>query len=222
MEQKEVFLEKSNSAISSIYDIINDKKSINISDLDYNRTALIIVDMVNGFVKEGALSSERALSINDKIADISKEFSKLNMKKIAFADTHTQNSPEFLSFPVHCIKGDRESKLTDEIAESGNYVLIEKNSTNGLLEPEFLDWLNNNNDIDNFVVVGTCTDLCVQQFSLSLKAYFNMKNLYSRIIVVENLVETYDLDVHFADLMNLMAIYNMSISGIEIVSGIEF
>lgn len=220
MEEKEIFLNRSNEVISNIYDIIKNNKPINISDLDYNKTALVIIDMVNGFVKEGALSSERILSINDKIADISKEFSKLNIKKIAFADTHTNISPEFLSFPVHCMKGDKESKLTYEIAASGGYVLIEKNSTNGFLEPEFLDWLSCNEDISNFIVVGTCTDLCVQQFSLSLKAYFNMRNLYSRIVVADDLVETYNLGVHFAGLMNLVAIYKMSINGVEIVSKI--
>lgn len=178
--------------------------------------------MVNGFAKDGALSSKRILSINSKIADLSKNCSKLGVKKIAFADSHSKNNPEFKIYPEHCVRGDWESVLTDEIKESGKYVLIEKNSTNGFIEPEFIKWLEKNNDISHFIIVGNCTDICVQQFSLCLKAYYNMRNEDKDIIVVKDLVETYDLDFHYSELMSLMALYNMSINGINVVSKIIF
>lgn len=64
MIEKDLFLQNSNEIISQIYDKFEKVKSINLNDFDYNKTVLIIIDMVNGFTKDGALSSKRILSIN--------------------------------------------------------------------------------------------------------------------------------------------------------------
>ena len=186
------------------------------------RNLLVVVDMVNGFTKGGALSSKRILSINSKIADLSKICSKLGIQKIAFADSHSKNNPEFKNYHKHCLKGEWESNITDEIKESGDYLLIEKNSTNGFIEPKFTKWLINNNGINNFIIIGNCTDICIEQFSLCLKAYYNMKNENKNIIVVKDLVVTYNTDFHYSELMSLMSLYNMSANGINIVSKLVF
>ena len=53
--------------------------SINLNDFDLNKTGLFIVDMNNGFAKEGALSSPRVEKIIKPIADFSKVLSsKIN------------------------------------------------------------------------------------------------------------------------------------------------
>lgn len=222
MDTKQEFLERSNYILSKLYDKLMGLKPINILDLDLKNTSLVIIDMVNGFVKEGPLSSKRVLSINNYIADLSEKCSKLNIKKVVFADSHKINNPEFLYFPKHCLKGDKESEVTDEIKKTGNYLLIEKNSTNGFLEISFLNWLRENKDMENFIIVGNCTDICIQQFVLSLKSYYNMINKNINIILVKELVETYDSELHYADLVNLTSIYNMSINGINIVSKVDF
>ncbi len=100
----------------------------------------------------------------------------------------------------------------------GGYQLIEKNSTNGYLEPVFQNWLKENSEIDTFIVSGNCTDICVLQFALSLKAHFNRKNENSNIIVPINAVNTYDLDEHDGDLMHAIALYQMMGNDIEVVS----
>lgn len=48
-----------------------------------------------------------------------------------------------------------------------------------------------------------------------------MQNKKARVIVPVNTVETYDLGLHDGDLMNIMALYNMMINGIEVVAGVE-
>ena len=52
---------------------------------------------------------------------------------------------------------------------------------------------------------------------------FLQKNIASRIIIPIKGVETYDLDItnHNAQLMNLFALYNMRMNGIEIIEDIE-
>jgi len=47
-------------------------------------------------------------------------------EKIAFADCHTDESPEFDAYPKHCMKGTAESEIVDEIKNIGGYTLIEK------------------------------------------------------------------------------------------------
>jgi len=46
-------------------------------------------------------------------------------------------------------------------------------------------------------------------------------NRKSRVIVPVNTVDTYELGLHDAELTHIMALYNMSINGIELVSEIK-
>ena len=117
--------------------------------------------------------------------------------------------------------GSYEGEIVDEIKEVGGYTLIPKNSTNGFLEEEFQKWFEQNHKIDTFIVTGDCTDICVQQFAIALKTWFNMQNKKARVIVPVDAVETYDFGTHNGDLMNAMALYNMMINGVEVVAGVE-
>lgn len=52
-------------------------------------------------------------------------------------DSHQKSSQEFITYPPHCLKGSEESEIIEELKIIGGYQLIEKNSTNGFLEPDF-------------------------------------------------------------------------------------
>ena len=134
---------------------------------------------------------------------------------------HTTVSPELEAYPIHALKGTNEAEIVDEIKEVGGYTLIPKNSTNGFLEEGFQKWLGGNARINTFLITGDCTDICIQQLAITLKAYFNMQNKKVRVIVPMNAVETYDLGTHDGDLMNVMALYNMMLNGIEVISGVK-
>lgn len=218
---KQDFLKKSNETLNKILDFIDGLPKLKLRDLPNEETVLIIVDMINGFAREGALQSPRVEGLIPQITELSKECGKLGVKKIVFADCHTDESPEFSAYPAHCKCGTSESEVVDEIKSVGSYLLINKNSTNGFIEDEFQKWLKNNGKIKNFIVVGDCTDICVQQFVITLKTWFNMQNKNVRVIVPVNAVDTYDFEMHDADLMNVTAIYNMYGNGIEPVSEIE-
>lgn len=215
------FLKRSNKTLEAIIDMLDKLSDIKLADLDQKRTALVIIDMINGFTKEGALKSSRVEEITPAIAKLSALCDQKDIQKVVFADCHTEESPEFMSYPVHCLKGSYESEIVDEIKSIGGYELIEKNSTNGFLEEKFHMWLDKNKQLDTFVLTGDCTDICVLQFALTLKTWFNMKNIKARVIVPIDLVETYDLGMHDAELMNVMALYNMIINGIEVVKTIN-
>ena len=60
--------EKLNENMKLIYDRFASLESLSAGSLDAAKTLHIAVDMVNGFVKYGALSSKEVLSINDAVA----------------------------------------------------------------------------------------------------------------------------------------------------------
>jgi nicotinamidase-related amidase len=199
-------------------------KTIDLYLLDRDRTALVIVDMVVGFVYSGALSSPRVAAIANNVAELNEKTKGL--KKLFFLDNHEKDSKEFRYFPAHCIKGTEEAELIPElktkITEDSNIYYFEKNSTNGFHSKGFQDWLKKYEDeVDNYIITGCVTDICVLQFALSLKSYFNEKNINKRVIVPKNCVETYEGGSHDGYLMNLFALYNMYTSGIEIVEKIN-
>jgi nicotinamidase-related amidase len=221
MISKGDFIKGSAETLGEIFDILQKLPALRLKDLRAKQTALVIIDMVNGFAREGALKSPRIEKLIPEIVKLSKQCDEFGISKLVFADCHTAASPEFDVYPVHCMTGTCEGEVVDEIKEAGGYTLISKNSTNGFLEEQFRKWLLENHAVDTFVIAGDCTDICVQQFAVTLKTWFNMKNRKVRVIVPVNAVETYDLGLHNADLMNVMALYNMTTNGIEVVKGVD-
>ena len=215
------FMKRSVDTLGEIFDMLAKLPAIQLKDLQGKETALVIVDMVNGFAKEGALKSPRVEGLIPEIAELSKACDQLHITKLAFADCHTEASPEFDAYPTHCMIGTSEGEVVDELRDIGGYTLIPKNSTNGFLEEAFQKWFKENKHINTFVITGDCTDICVQQFAVTLKTWFNMQNKKARVIVPVNTVETYDFGLHDGDLMNVMALYNMIINGIEVVAEVE-
>lgn len=221
MVYREEFLKDSVKTLGEILDSFEKLPICHLKDLQGKHTVFVMVDMVNGFAREGALKSTRVENLIPVISALSMKCDELKIPKLAFADCHTSESPEFDAYPAHCLKGTHEGEIVDEIKEIGGYTLIPKNSTNGFLEEKFQNWLNENKEINTFIVAGDCTDICIQQFTITLKTYFNQQNRWSSIIVPANAVETYDLGQHNGDLMHVFALYNMQINGIEIVRGAE-
>lgn len=217
---KEEFLSKGIKALEEIYDMLEQLPQLKLNELQPVRTAFVIIDMINGFTREGALKSSRVEGLIPAIVELSRKCDKHGIVKIAFADNHTDASPEFGAYPVHCMENTYESEVVEEIKEVGGYILIPKNSTNGVLEERFQDWLGENENIDTFIITGGCTDICIQQFAITLKTWFNMHNKKSRIIVPVNGVETYDLGLHSGDLVHVMALFNMVTNGIELVASL--
>ncbi len=197
--------------------------TLELESLEKKKTALFVVDMVVGFVYSGALSSPRVASIVDNIAELNKKTS--GYKKIFFLDSHENDSQEFRYFPPHCVSGTEETALIQELDNEDSKgletVYAEKNSTNGFHSAVFKEWLaKNEEEVDNYIITGCVTDICVLQFALSLKSYFNEINKNKRVIIPMNCVQTYDGGAHDGYLMNLFALYNMHNSGIEIVEKI--
>jgi len=187
-----------------------------------NQTALVIVDMVNGFLTEGVLSSPRSASVLPETEKLLRFFKNHDLPCVAFADCHEPDCIEFQSFPPHCIRGTSESEIAPSLTEIGGFIRIEKNSTNGFLTPEFQDFLNQHQELGRIVVCGVCTDICVMQFSLTLKTYCNQQNRNLEVLLPVNAVETYDAPGHPADAMQSAALQIMEQAGIHLISEVIY
>ncbi|HGM3505917.1 TPA: isochorismatase family protein [Clostridioides difficile] len=189
-----------------------------IENYDLAKTALFIIDVNNGFAKKGALYSPRIESLIKPIEMFAKKISNKLNRLIAFTDSHTPNSIELLSYPVHCLENDVESELVDELKSIENLKILPKNSTNGFFALENLDF----DDIDNIIIVGDCTDICIYQFAITLKSYFNQHNVEKNIVVPMNLVDTYDIsNVHPAEILNLVFFNSMIQNGVKVLKEIH-
>lgn len=206
----------SNKFEDFVLDMVTD---IRTDALNPRRTVVINMDTINGFFKHGNMYSPRLKEIIPKIVQVNEYF--VHSEKIFFADKHTEESVEFATYPPHCMDGD-ESEVIEELrffSERSNSVTIEKNSTNAFFVGEFMAWLRENiKTVENFVIVGGATDICVMQFALSLKAYFDQLNKQKNVAVVENAVQTFDSEGHDGDKMHIFAIYNMIMNGVSVYS----
>ncbi len=179
---------------------------------------LLVIDMVNGFVKEGALADKKINDITPNIIELIKQYIKNDDEIISIQEGHSKDSKEFEDFPAHCILGTEEAELISElIPYKSNMKVIRKNSTCGFITEDFRKYMEENqNQLEEVVLTGCCTDLCVMNFALPLKTYINEHNLNIKVKIYKNAVETYDSPIHKRDEYNDMAFKIMKQNGIEI------
>ncbi len=177
---------------------------------------LIIVDMVNGFVKEGALADKRINKIVPAIISKLEQAKREGAQIIAFRDCHSKDDEEFKLFPPHCIKGTKESELIDELkVYQKDMIDIEKNTTNGFNTPQMRKLLKDNR-YDDIEITGCCTDICVTSLAQSLMRYFSEEKIDTRVHISENCVDTFDNPEHKADAVNKNALISLEAIGVDV------
>lgn len=169
-------------------------KTMKMEDLVH--PIVFVVDMINGFVKEGALSDPAIMDIVDDIQLLLNKVSP----SIFICDAHDLNAREFEAFPVHCIKHTEESHVVDELKPYAKRIIY-KNSTNAFHTDEIQTFLKDELlQYRDIVIVGCCSDICIMQFALCLNTYLNQQELHHhRVIVPINMIETFHIEsVHDA------------------------
>lgn len=188
-----------------------------------DRSLLVVVDMIEGFVNTGALADPK---INDIVPELLKTvqfYLDRQLPVLAFRDCHSAEAKEFSSFPVHCVDGTQEAELIDELKPFAPRMMeLKKNSTNGFVQPEFLAVFQSLRPLKSVVVTGCCTDICVMQFALSLKGYINQNDLNIEVIVPRNQVATFDAPGHSAQDFGHWALKLMANAGIRVIDGFSW
>lgn len=186
-------------------------------NINYSRSVLIIVDMINGFTEFGPFGSEFIKNISNGIRNACYRFKEI----VAINDSHDENDCEFNVYPKHCLYGSYESKICRELLDVEFTHILNKNCTNGFFSKGFLSTFKKYFDENyDFFVVGCCVDICVLEFCLTLKGYLNSINKNLNIIVPIGLVETYHGENHNREKVKNASLYIMSNSGIKLIDSI--
>ena len=163
----------------------------------YNK-ALIVVDMVNGFVKEGVLHDKSITRVIPRQIELIKEYHNERELVIFIQDTHTKKSTEHKRFNgCHCLEGSGEEEVIDELKPFtilDNTICIPKNNTSFMESPSFREVMEKSTNIKEFDIVGCCTDICVCNGPMGLANYLDEHNRESIIRVHKDAVATFRED----------------------------
>ena len=189
-----------------------------MNNLTEKEKLLVIVDMINGFIKEGSMKDEEIAKIIPNIESIAETFIHEEDPIICIKDSHDEKSSEFKKFPVHCLKGTSESEIVDELKRfSQPELTFEKNSTSARENESLMKTIERMRALKEIVITGCCTDICVLNFALGLANFLDEKNIEMKIIVPTNSVETYGAPNHNREEYNELSFKLMKQAGINVV-----
>ena len=153
----------------------------------------IVVDVLNGFCKQGNLASPRCDAAIPRIREVIEERRRAGDRLIFLADTHDPNDREFEVFPVHCVRGTTESEVVPELQPLlHDATLIRKRRYSGFFETDLEARLLAAQP-EQVTVVGVCTDICV------MHTVADLRNRDYRVVVPASAVATFDAPGHPGD-----------------------
>lgn len=156
------------------------------------KKTIIVVDMQNDFVT-GSLGTKEACKTVPVIEKLLKENQE---NQIIFTqDTHHEDylstSEGKMLSVEHCMKGTKGWEIIPELKEwTHQAIMVEKPTFGSLKLPQLIS----QNQPEQIVLVGVCSDICVISNALILKAYFPE----TPIIVYENACAGVTPDKHQA------------------------
>lgn len=197
-------------------------------------TGIFSADLINGFLREGALASPRIDALTEPVVRLLHRAWDYGVKHYVFLqDTHTEDNPEFRAYPPHCIAGTSESEMIPELARlpfADAFHIIEKNSLHPAVETGFNDLWDQQRHIDRAIVIGDCTDLCVNHLAMHLRMRANALGLHEfDVIIPANCVNTFDIPdsedadpgtAHPGDFFHNVFLYHLASNGIRVVNSI--
>lgn len=173
---------------------------------------LIIIDMVNGFAHQGALSSPNVAKLIPNIQQLVEQSIENNVEVVHYIDSHPKDAYEFNVYPPHCIQGTVEANIVEELVFP-EIEVIEKNSTNGFLAKNpFQD------SMKNLYIVGCVSDICIIDFAHTAIKYIHEYNLNVTVNVIENLCATFDAPNHDSIEIHNQSMNSLKADGVNIIS----
>jgi nicotinamidase-related amidase len=204
------------------------------NDLKPENIALISADLIVGFCYKGTLASPRIAGVVEPSAQLFTLGHRLGVRDFALLqEYHTHDALEFEQFGPHGIRGTEEAETVASLATlpfADHFEVIHKNSLHPALGTKMDRWLAQRPEVNTFITVGDCTDLCVYQLVMHLKLGANAIDKRIHVLVPADCVQTYDLPVeidkqigalpHDGDLMHGVFLYHMALNGAQVVKTI--
>jgi nicotinamidase-related amidase len=180
--------------------------------------ALIVIDVINGFITEGPLADPSIAKIIEPTRQAIEVALAQATPVLTLRDAHDEAAAEFDAYPPHCLKGSRESQLVDALLPYRDRMIdVEKNTTNGFFAEGFQAFLHAHPEITDYTLVGCCTDICVLQFGVTLKTFAQTHKLPITVSVIRDAVDTFDLPHHPKAAFHDHALAMMQAAGIGLV-----
>ncbi|KAM0028517.1 putative nicotinamidase [Helianthus debilis subsp. tardiflorus] len=212
-------------------------------------TALVLVDIINGFCTLGAGNlaprepNDKMLEMIEEAVKLSKVFCEKKWPVLAFLDTHQPGKLEH-PYPSHCLAGSHESDLVPALQwleKESNVTIRRKDCYDGYIgsmeedgSNVFVDWVKNNN-IQTLLVAGVCTDICVLDFVCSTLSARNRGFLppLKDVVVYSHGCATFDFPesaaretkddmTHPQEIMQHMGLYMAKGRGAKIAKDVSF
>ncbi|MGB8644892.1 MAG: isochorismatase family cysteine hydrolase [Anaerolineae bacterium] len=199
-----------------------------------DKVAIVSVDLINGFCYHGNLASPRVAALVPRVVELLQAAHAAGVFHFLMVqECHSEQAEEFHAYGPHGICGTSEAEMVPDFAAlpfAGQFEIIHKNSIHAIVGTRLERWLEEHPQVDTFIVVGDCTDLCAYDAALDLKLRANIHDIPRRVIVPENCIQTYDLPVehaqrigalpHDGDLQHRLFLYQMALNKIEVVSSL--
>ncbi|MCL9814746.1 cysteine hydrolase family protein [Natranaeroarchaeum aerophilus] len=136
--------------------------------LDPDTTALVIVDMQNGFAHpDGALYAPGSEDVIEPIADLIERAREAGVQIVYTRDVHPPQQfegnhyyDEFEQWGEHVREGSWEAELVEELTIQPDDHVVEKHTYDAFHETELDGWLSARG-IDDLVFCGTLANVCV-------------------------------------------------------------
>ena len=214
-----------------------ERPSLPLSEViaDPSKTAIISVDVINGFLYEGPLASPRVAVIDGAVTRLMQGAWDQGLHDILLVqEGHRPDSLEFQAFGEHAVLGTPQAAATDRIRSLPFYdqlTTLYKDSIHPAINTGLEDWLDEHPDLQTIIAVGDVTDLCLYQLATYLKLRANANHQEQQVIVPADCVQTWHLSVedaeglpampHHGDLLHAVFLYHLALNGISIVRSVE-
>ncbi|MEY7850385.1 cysteine hydrolase family protein [Natrarchaeobius sp. A-rgal3] len=137
-------------------------------NLEPARTAVVVVDMQNGFCHpDGSLYAPGSEAVIEPIADLVERASDAGSSVVYTRDVHPPEQfedahyyDEFEQWGEHVLEGSWDAEIVDELPSERADLVVEKHTYDAFHETELEGWLNARG-IQDLVFCGTLANVCV-------------------------------------------------------------
>ncbi|WP_069807834.1 cysteine hydrolase family protein [Vulcanisaeta thermophila] len=162
--------------------------------LDPTRTAVVVVDMQNDFVRpNGKLYVPTAEATIPAIKRLIEKARDANVPVIYTQDWHFKNDPEFRIWGEHCVMGTWGAEIVDELKPLPNDIVIRKRRYDAFFGTDLDYVLRHVVKADTLVITGTVANICVLHTAGSAAL-----NWYNVVIPIDGISALNEFDYYVA------------------------
>lgn len=173
--------------------------------------AVLVIDMLNEFV-HGKFGGERARSVVPCIKRLLEYARENSIPVIYIKDAHGEDDKELEIWGMHAMKGTEEAQIIPELAPQPDDYVLEKTTYFSFHETG-LDDLLKGIDVDEVVITGLLTDICVKL--AAAEAFVRRYN----IVVPKDCVNAVSEEIHELALKEMKELYLAKVLELEQVIG---